>query len=39
MIDGGNFTWTARWFDPYDLPEGVVLYPQGLEAQLMPPTA
>lgn len=34
LVEHNRTKWTARWFLPHDLPNGMVLYPFGLADQL-----
>lgn len=34
LVENDMSVWTARWFDPHHLPDGIALYPQGLADQL-----
>ncbi|MXN46860.1 NUDIX domain-containing protein [Shinella kummerowiae] len=36
LVEHDRSVWTARWFMPQALPEGVELYPSGLAAHLAP---
>ena len=29
LVEDNKAIWTARWFDPRNLPDGVALYPRG----------
>jgi 8-oxo-dGTP pyrophosphatase MutT (NUDIX family) len=37
LVEDGNFSWTVRWFDPRNLPNGALLYPVGLADRLITP--